>query len=390
MFIDLFTGRRLGEILNDHCSHMRVAIVTESFLPRINGVTNSVIRIAGHLRRRGHEVVIICPDSYLAEHFDGIPVRTVRSVSLPGVADIDVFVGTRDHIEQLLQEFNPDVVHLASPFILGRAAAKAVSRLGIPCVAVFQTDVAGFANHYRLSAVASLAEDWLRRIHSGVDVTLAPSRASISYLEEIGVPRVRHWGRGVDLDLFNPLHRDVTLFEESRVVIGYVGRLAPEKNVAILQHIHADPRVQLVIIGDGPQREELRALLPNAVMTGRLMGTDLGRHVASLDVLVAPGEHETFCQVIQEGLAAGLPVVAPAAGGPLDLIEPAWNGVLYTPGDAADFIRKIEPLISDAALRNRLGQAARLSVAQRSWEAISDQLIAVYGDVLRNTVRLAS
>ena len=369
---------------------MRIAIVTESFLPRINGVTNSVMRVAGHLRRRGHEVVIICPDSYPAEQFDGIPVRTVRSVSLPGVPDIDVFVGTRDHIELLLQEVNPDLVHLASPFILGRAAARAVSRLRIPSVAVFQTDVAGFANHYRLSAITSLAEELLRRIHSGVDVTLAPSRASMSYLEQLGIPRVRHWGRGVDLDLFNPGRRDVTLFEQSRVVIGYMGRLAPEKNVALLQHIHRDPRVQLVIIGDGPQREELRELLPNALMTGRLTGTDLGRHVASLDVLVAPGEHETFCQVIQEGLAAGVPVVAPAAGGPLDLIEPERNGMLYNPGDAADFVRAIEPLISDPALRNQLGQAARLSVGQRSWDAVCDQLLAIYSDVALRNVPLAS
>jgi phosphatidylinositol alpha 1,6-mannosyltransferase len=365
---------------------VRVAIVTESFLPQVNGVTNSVLRVVEHLEARGHEALVVAPgpgpDSY--RH---AAVRRVRAVDLPVISSLPIGVPS-PKVYAALAEFGPDVVHLASPFVLGAAGLRAARRLGVPTVAVYQTDVAGFAAAYGLRHGARAAWRWIRRLHGLADRTLAPSRASVRALTEHGVPRVHRWARGVDAELFAPWRADprlrARLAPRGELLVGYVGRLAPEKRVHRLAALRGIPGVRVVVVGDGPEETALRRLLPDAAFLGFRTGPELAAAYASLDVFVHTGPHETFCQAVQEALASGLPVLAPDSGGPRDLVEHGRTGFLLEPHDDTAFSAGLASTVDTLrrpVVRRRLGAAARSSVLDRTWPAVCDELIVHYEQV---------
>lgn len=225
-----------------------------------------------------------------------------------------------------------------------------------------------------------------RRIHLGVDRTLAPSTASLRQLAGLGIPGTALWPRGVDLQAFHPVCRDAafrrTIAPDGQLLIGYVGRLAPEKELHLLSHLADDPRYALVIVGGGPEEQRLRTLLPGATFLGVLHGDDLGRAYASLDVFVHTGRHETYCQSAQEALASGVPVVAPRSGGPIDVVTDTVAGFLYEPGNGADLTSYVDRLAGDPLFRRRMGLAARRSVGDRSWASVNQALIGHYRDVI--------
>ena len=362
-----------------------MAIVAESFLPQVNGVTNSVLRVLEHLRARGHEALVIAPhDDGVPEAYEGYPVIALNALSLPGYADVRIGLTPTSQFERIFADFAPDVVHLAAPFSMGYNAVLATSRMSIPSVAVFQTEIASYAASYGWAAITPVLWSRLRRIHSLATLTLAPSTYTAQTLAERGVPRVRIWGRGVDSMRFNPSKRDEALRAElapyGEVIIGYMGRLAPEKQVADLAVLTDIPGSRLVIVGDGPSRAELEEQLPSARFVGTLAGDELPRMVASMDVFVHPGELETFGQAIQEAEACGVPIVATGVGGPLDLVEPDVNGLLYPPGDLTTMREHVAALVADPVRRGRLATGAREAVAHRTWAYICDQLLAHYDD----------
>ena len=365
---------------------MRIAIVAESFLPNVNGVTNSVLRVLEHVAQAGHEAIVIAPGARNFEEevadYLGYPVHRVPTVMVPLINSLPVGV-PGPSVAATLRDFRPDVVHLASPFVLGAAGAFAARQLHIPAVAVYQTDVAGFATRYHLTPLAAASWEWTRTVHNACQRTLAPSSPTIAQLRHHGIANVYRWGRGVDAQLFSPDKRSAELRRSwdptgTKKVVGFVGRLAAEKGVARLAALAGQPGIQVVIVGDGPQRLELQAALPEAVFTGQLRGEALARAYASLDVFVHPGEFETFCQAIQEAQASGVPTSGPRAGGPVDLIDPGRNGVLI---DVPSFARELPAAVGwvlDPQRHGRLRAAARAGVAQRTWAAQCDQLFSHY------------
>lgn len=365
---------------------MRVAIVTESFFPQVNGVTNTVRHTVDRLLETGHDVLVVAPGPGLASYRTARVVRT-RSVALPAYRSFAL--GLPDaQVERALASFRPDVVHLASPIALGAVGLRAARRLGVPTVAVYQTDIAAFARQYGIPADAVIRR-WVGRIHRRAGRTLVPSRASHSQLEALGVPDLHLWRRGVSLDLFDPrlrsqvLHDHWTRCHPEHVVVGYVGRLAAETQVHRLAEIASIPGTRLVVVGDGPARRSLARRLPRAKFTGMLRGTDLARAFASLDVFVHPGEAETFCQTVQEAQASGVPVVAPAVGGPVDLVDHGRTGLLYDPADRRSLRRTVSTLVADPSLRASLAGNALGTVSGRSWADVVDQLVQVhYTDVI--------
>ncbi|WP_199542713.1 glycosyltransferase family 1 protein [Prauserella sp. PE36] len=372
---------------------MRVAIVTESFLPQVNGVTNSVLRVVEHLGEHGHEVLVIAPGAG-QEEYRGAPVVRVPAVDLPVVNSLPVGVPTRT-VLTALAHFVPDVVHLASPFVVGARGLAAARRLGVPVVAVYQTDIAGFATAYGLGLGARAAWRWVRRLHSKADRTLAPSTHSVRELRLHGVPRVYRWGRGVDIERFSPAHADPALRAElapnGELLVGFVGRLAPEKEVDRLTALAGIEGVRVAVVGDGPELDGLRASLPGAAFLGARYGEELATAYASLDVFVHTGPHETFCQAVQEAMASGLPVLAPAAGGPRDLVDHGSTGFLLSPERsrfAAELRARVEEL-RDGDLRARLGTQARRGVLGRTWPAVCDQLVGHYEAVRGHVLRAA-
>lgn len=365
---------------------MRVVIVTESFPPDVNGVAHCALQTARHLAARGHKPLVIAPAGPEAGGAEPAPCPVVRvpAVPLPGYPQVRVALPSR-RVGAAIAAHRPDLVHLASPFVLGVRGMAAATRLGLPSVAVYQTDLGGYARTY-LGAGEAAAWRRMRAVHSAADRTLAPSTAAARALVAHGVPRVRLWPRGVDTDRFRPDRRDEalrrTLAPGGELLVGYVGRLAPEKRVELLAGVCGLPGLRVVIVGDGPSEAGLRAALPGAVFLGRRTGDDLARIFASLDVFAHTGPYETFCQTVQEAMASGVPVIAPAAGGPLDLVRHGITGLLVPPHDPSALCAAVTALATDPARRTAYGTAGRASVAGRTWTAIGDRLLDHYIEVL--------
>ncbi|MCT2297054.1 glycosyltransferase family 1 protein [Brachybacterium muris] len=367
---------------------MRILVVAESFLPHMNGVTNSVLRIVDHYTASGDDVAIIAPQWPRADTSlrtacgRRVKVRRIPSVPLAGYPDVRIATTSAAALRRRITDFEPDVIHLASPTVLGGRAVVAAQKLGVPTVAVYQTDIPGYTARYGMPFLESASWQLLRDVHNRASLTLAPSTATRDQLVAHGVERVHLWRRGVDTSLFSPSLRSERLRAKlagpgERIVL-YVGRLAPEKQVEDLKVIHDMPGVRLVIVGEGPERDALRRHMPRARFTGFRSGTDLATHLASADLFIHPGELETFGQTIQEAMASGLPVIAPRSGGPVDLVTPSRTGWLYTPGMLDELREAATDLLFDDAKRAAFGEAAQDSVRKRTWPVLSEQLRGFY------------
>src|SRR6185312_2239627 len=263
-------------------------------------VTNSVVRVLEHLRRTGHEALVVAPDTPPGEPaadrlHDGVRVHRVPSRMFPAVTSLPLGIPW-PRIVRVLRGFEPDVVHLASPALLGYGGLQAARYLKVPTVAVFQTDVAGFAASYGFPIAGQAAWAWTRHLHTRADRTLAPSTSAMENLAAHRIPRVHKWARGVDITGYAPSTRDDGLrrrwSSEGKPIVGFVGRLAPEKHVERLASLNGRADLQLVLVGDGVDRRKLETALPSAVFTGALYGEELAMAYASMDVFVHPGEHE--------------------------------------------------------------------------------------------------
>jgi phosphatidylinositol alpha 1,6-mannosyltransferase len=359
----------------------------------MNGVTHSILRVLEHLQERGDEVMVIAPstsDTAVSDVVNGAFVHRLPSVPLAGYTNVRVALGGVSRVKRILADYAPDVVHLASPFVLGWRAAQAAHQLGIPTVAIYQTEVPSYAARYGVPFLENWAWNRVENIHLLASRTLVPSTFALNQLRGRGIPRLQMWRRGVDTARFSPEKRDdgwrAGAAPGGERIIGYVGRLAVEKQVEDLAALAGIPRTRLVIVGDGPQREVLEEALPDAVFTGFLGGEDLARAVASFDLFVHPGEFETFCQTIQEAMASGVPVVATGRGGPLDLVENSRTGWLYEPGDLSGMRSRVLDLMGDDAKRRAFAAAAHASVQDRTWPALCGQLVRHYEEVISGTL----
>lgn len=373
---------------------MKVAIIAESFLPEMNGVTHSLLKVLQHLEARRDQVLVIAPSTLenAPPTVEGAAIRRLPAVPLVGYRNIRVAIGGVARVKSLLAEFDPDVVHLASPFVLGWRAIRAAAALGIPSVAVYQTDVPGYAARYGMPFLENWAWQRVKQIHCAATKTLVPSSDSLQKLQRHGIPRMELWRRGVDTQRFHPDKRSAefrdTVAPQGQRIIGFVGRLALEKQVEDLAALAGIPGTRLVVVGDRPQREVLESLLPNAYFTGFLTGDELAVAMASFDLFVHPGELETFCQTIQEAMASGVPVVATGRGGPVDLVDSSRTGWLYAPGNLAQMRDYAIDLIGDDAKRAAFAAAAFQQVQGRSWHVVCEQLMNLYTEAIAEHPRL--
>jgi phosphatidylinositol alpha 1,6-mannosyltransferase len=371
--------------------NVRIAIVAESFPPDVNGVAHCTLRVAEHLVDRGHHPLVIAPaPARGAPGSTGpfpCPVVRLRSVPVPCYRNFRIAM-PGPPLHSAVDRHRAELVHLASPFILGAGRAR------LPTLAVYQTDMPGYARVYGTGPLGEAAAwGWVRRIHNAADRTLAPSTASADSLRANGIERVWVWGRGVDAELFNPGRRSERLRRElapgGEVLAGYVGRLAPEKRVDLLGQVAALPGIRLLIVGGGPAGAALRRALPGAVFLGPRYGAELAEIYASLDIFVHSGARETFGQTLQEAAASGLPVVAPAAGGPIDIVRDGSTGFLVPPGAAGPIADAVSRLAGDPGMRAAMGRAGREQVTGRTWPVLGDELIGHYAEILRHRGRAA-
>ena len=368
---------------------MRVALVTESFLPNINGVTNSVLRVLEHLCASGDQALVIAPASEnMPTEYAGHPVKAVPVIPTQNFLPTGMPMGLpQKRIQHLLDGFSPDVIHLASPFALGSYANKMAKKLDIPTVSIYQTDLGGFAKQYGFGIAQSSLQKILYKIHSQTDRTLAPSTAACLELHLAGVPEVYLWRRGVNTELFNPSKRSASLRDawkngdQNKIIVGFVGRLAQEKRVSDLKVLQSNPNIQLVIVGDGPHRRKLEQQLPGALFLGFKNGEELAQIYASFDLFIHPGPNETFCQAVQEALASGIPSIVPRTGGPADLVTHGRTGYVIDISDASQLNQTVN-LHHERSDRKQMRIAARDSVSMRTWNRINNELKAHYQDVI--------
>ena len=367
---------------------LRVAVVTESFLPSLNGVTNSVVRVLESLKADGHDALVLAPTSNSAEFLGFKVIRISRfyvkqfAVALPHL-----------RLEAILREFNPDVVHVAAPFAFGRQAIRVAHRMGVPAIAIYQTDIAGYAQRYGLPGLRPIIDRMIGAIHRRATVNLAPTAEGADYLRKIGAKGVAVWGRGVDLEAYNPQKRDLVastgyrkrLGAHDHIIVGFVGRLAAEKQVERLAELFGIPNVSFLIVGDGPERENLKKLFryQKVEFTGRLVGPELANAYASMDIFVHCGTEETFGQTIQEAQASALPVVAPARGGPRFIIRSGYNGFLVNPDEPNAYRQVVIELINNPELRKTIGSNARTGVIDKSWSSNNAQLFDHYLNAIK-------
>jgi glycosyltransferase involved in cell wall biosynthesis len=364
---------------------MRIALFTETFLPKIDGIVNTLTYLMRHLEQRGHDCLIFAPE--------GGPSRLAhaRVIGLPAYA-FPLYDGLKivpPHIDVLdmLQSFRPDVIHVVNPIAIGWIGMRHARQLGVPLLASYHTDIPGFAEKWGLEFLAEPIWAYTRWIHNQADLNLCPSRATMHELSMRGFERLAVWTRGVDTRRFSPDHRTAewrSLLSDGEVdapLLLSVGRLSAEKRIGWLKPIlEALPGTRLAIVGDGPQSAELREVFSDTptVFTGFLQGHDLACAYAAADAFVFPASNETFGNVMLEAMASGLPVVAARAGGPLDVIIDGQTGLFFDPESPDALLSAVRRLVLDPAYAHSMGATARRQAESRSWEMVLDGLLSNY------------
>lgn len=365
----------------------RVAVVTETYPPEVNGVAVTISRIVEGLRAQGHQVQLIRPRQA------GDANRTtndclMRGLPIPRYPDLRMGLPATGELLRRWRESRPNVVHLVTEGPLGWSALRAARRLGLPVVSDFRTNFHAYTEHYGLSWLRRPIVAYLRHLHNRTACTMVPTAALQQELAGMGFERLQVVARGVDAQRFRPDLRSADLRREWGVddntpVVLCVGRLAPEKNLdAVVAAWRAmaevNPRTRLVLVGDGPDRPRLMALAPEAIFMGTQRGDALARCYASADVFAFASLTETFGNVVPEAMASGLAVLAYQHAAAGQLIEHRHNGVLAPAGDEATFLRLARTLASDPAWARHLGQQARETAQALDWQHIISGIEAQY------------
>ena len=362
----------------------KVAVLTESFLPKVDGVVKTAYLTIRYLQETGREVLVFAPD--IAVHEVGkSKVIPLPSISVPYAPETRMAL-PNPLIARHITDFQPDMIHLFSPAAMAVNGMAMGRHLNIPVIANYQTDLPGYAGQYGYPMLSNPLSRWLRYIHNGCHLTLAPTQTVIQQLNTEGFRRVRHWGRGVNTVRFNPHHATQTMRDKllngrdsDSLLCIYVGRLANEKRIDLLLHVAQLEGVALTIIGDGALREDLETLFAgtNTHFTGYLIGDELAQAFASADVFAFTGENETFGQVIQEAMASGLPSVVINSGGAPDVITDGETGIVVEPTPQA-FAAVIRYLRDTSSVRTMMGSKAREIAEQRPWSVLMAQIEGYY------------
>lgn len=364
---------------------LRVAVVTETWPPEVNGVAKTAARFVEALRGRGHDIQLVRPRQG-ANDCAGAEEVLMRGVTIPRYPDLRMGLPAKAALVRLWSFRRPDVVHIVTEGPLGWSALQAAEKLRLPVVSDFRTNFHTYSSHYGVGWLKRPILAYLRKFHNRTAATLVPTEAMRADLAALGFQRLRVIGRGVDTKLFDPARRDERLraswgVPTDGVVLLYVGRLAAEKNLPTLASacqaaLAAQPRARLVFVGDGPARRELQALLPHAMFAGTRFGAELAAHYASADIFLFPSLTETYGNVTLEAMASGLAVLAYDYAAAAATIRHGVNGMLAPRGDSTAFVAQAAALAKDPPRARRLGEGARREALTRSWDRVAAKLEA--------------
>ena len=369
---------------------LRIAIFTETFLPKVDGVVSILCLMLRRMNELGHEVILFGPRGGPAE-YEGAEIVGIGGPPAPFYPELRVNIPRRD-IWRRVQAFDPDVIHMVHPVVLGPFGLSYARRLNAPTLASFHTHLAAYAEHYGFGFLAPIYWFYARQLHNRSDVTLCTSTAMRDELRDQGFKRVRWWTRGIDTELFCPGPRNdemryrLTNGNPERFLVVNVGRQAPEKGLmALRDHFFPQEGVSLALIGDGPSHKALQEHYRGTptVFPGYLHGADLVDAYRAADAFIFPSTTETFGLVALEAMACRVPVIAAHTRGVLDTVVDGVNGLFFDPAHPEEIGEQVRKLRDDPALRDRLAENALVHARSRSWRATMDQLIDYYRLAIR-------
>ncbi len=367
---------------------MRIALFTETFLPKLDGIVNTLCYLLEYLEREGHDAIVVAPEggpsNYAGAKVIGLPGAPFPLY--PELKMISPIITVREEIEA----FKPDVIHVAHPIALGLIGLKHAKQLGIPVVASYHTDLSGFAEQWGLGIFSEPLWAYMRWVHNQADLNLCPSKATMEILADRSFERLRVWTRGVDTKRFNPAYQSqewrkrLSEGNPEAPLLLFVGRLSAEKRVEWVKDVLLSiPDARLAIVGDGPAGEQIREHFAGTPthFTGFLTGDELSHAYASADLFVFPAMNETLGNVLLESMASGVPVLAAAAGGPLDIVLNDETGYLVDPNSRQGFVEAAQKIILNPEKHAQMRSKARAHAEANSWDSVFKLLMADYADV---------
>jgi glycosyltransferase involved in cell wall biosynthesis len=371
---------------------MKIAYFSEVFLPKIDGVVNTLLRLFEYLDNNRHQSLLFTPHSN-TRHIRSTPVITTPSVPLVVYPNVYVSLPQTRTFLHHLETFQPDLVHLINPVHFDIPGLKAARLLDIPVVASYQTDFPGYARTLGFGFLENAVWKFFRDIHNQADLNFAPSNITRDQMVQHGIERVKVWRRGIDLAHFSPARWNSTMRsrltegETEKPLLLYVGRLSPEKRVDwLLQLFQQGLPVRLAFVGDGPYRPILEMQFADTatIFTGFLNGEELYQAYASADMFVFPSKNETLGNVVLEAMASGLPVIAPTEGGQIDHVVHGETGLLFDADDPEAMVAAVKYLLERPELRAHMGIQAQKHLGEISWQNIFDQLLLDYEQTINN------
>lgn len=372
----------------------RIALFTGCYTHIVDGVSRTLNRLVAHLEGVGYRVLVFGPGSDVPLIQPAGTFVPVPAVPIPGRVEYRMTVGLTAAQRAQLAAFDPDVYHVATPDPLGYQALQLARARGRPVVATYHTHFPSYLPYYRLGALEGMALRYLRHFYWNCQHVYVPTPAMLDVLHAMGFrpDTLRIWGRGVDTGHFTPARRSLAWRQRHGVMPGellvtFVGRLVAEKGLVLFAAVVNNLRARgysfrSMVVGEGPLGPQLRETLPDTIFTGHLSGDELAQAYASSDVFLYPSASEAFGNVIVEAMAAGLPVVCAADAGSSSHVAHHTTGLLAPPGDQAAFERLVARLLTDDALRTRLGQAARRRAFDYDWDRVLVQMEAYYNEVI--------
>lgn len=373
---------------------LRIALFTETFLPKIDGIVTRLCHTIRHLESFGHRVLIVAPKGI--DEYAGARVHGVSGFPFPLYPELKLAL-PRPSISRAVEEFRPDLVHAINPAVLGTAAFFYSSSHGVPLVVSYHTHLPKYLHYYHLASLEGTMWNAMRAAYNRADLTLATSAVMQQELESHGIRRVQLWRRGVDTELFHPSRASLEMrtrltsgHPEDKLLL-YIGRLSAEKEIERCRDILAAlPGVRLALVGDGPHREKLERYFAGTptLFAGFMKGEELASAYASGDAFFLASRTETLGLVLMEAMAAGCPVVAPRAGGVSDIIQDGVTGNLYDPDRPSDAVEAVARLLLDRDHHAQMSRAARLDAEQWGWAAATRQLESYYSEVMHREEHL--
>lgn len=377
---------------------MKIAIFTDTFLPQVNGVANTLRCLGNYLEAEGIEYVFITPEQ---KNEQILPYNMQSFFSTPFILypECRFTLPNMIRLNKLMDDFRPDLIFLMTEFGMGLSGLIYGKKHGIPVISNYSTNFSAIIRQYKLGVLGKALDNYLGWFHSEANLCVTPSMESSKELQKYGVREISIFSRGIDCGNFSPEKRNDEFRKfyavEDKILLLYVGRLSPEKDLDILKasmiklnEVYKD-KISLIITGEGPMKAELEQTMPdNVIFTGYKKGRELAEIYASCDIFAFPSSFETFGNVVLEASASGLPVVGVKEGGVLELIHHGETGYLSNPRDSESFSALLEQLIVDPDIRYNFSKNGRIFAQSKSWNSVFANLMEIFERVIGNKTML--